>query len=83
MRMAVPPEAPPNSGLFRHSDVIAFTRGSLDDYRSYHVSFVSWGGYLPTHLDAKQLVQFDVLLVPPSAVLAPEDAAAAASSISP
>ena len=37
--------AAPDGRLFRHSDVIAFTRGSLDDYRTYHVDFVSWGGY--------------------------------------
>lgn len=31
--------------LFRQSEVMAFTCASLDDYRDYHVGFVSWGGY--------------------------------------
>jgi len=53
---AILPGAAPDDRLFRHSDVIAFTRGSLHDYRSYHVNFVSWGGY-PTP-DAKSVEAF-------------------------
>ncbi len=54
--LSASPEAVPDGGLFRHSDVIAFTRGSLDDYRTYHVNFVSWGGYPAP--DAKSIDAF-------------------------
>jgi len=34
-----------NTNLFNKSDVIAFVPGTKEDYHTYHVDFVSWGGY--------------------------------------
>jgi len=31
--------------FFKHSDVIAYSRGSLNNYQDYGVTFVAWGGY--------------------------------------
>ena len=42
--------------LFKHSDVIAFTAGKLDDYRDYGVDFVAWGGY--PRPDAQSVAKF-------------------------